>query len=127
MGERTLRERDGRDDDRLSAELEEEITSWLEQGGMHLLAALDGRGASDETTARRTIRDLVQQDGFGGAGTVDRSSEPLGRGSADSDVRWSNLVATYLDYLSSSLLPHTGDGGRTRSFGLDEGHAGGCG
>ncbi|WP_406724685.1 hypothetical protein WJ438_08585 [Streptomyces sp. GD-15H] len=127
MSERTPHEGDGRDSDQMLAELEEEITSWLEQGGMNLMTVLNGQSVSDETTARNTIWDLVQQGGFGGTETVDRSSGLLGRRDIDSDIRWSNLVATYIDSLSGSLLPHTGDGGYTRSLGLDEGHAGGCG
>ncbi|MGY0070566.1 hypothetical protein ACWZEH_28070 [Streptomyces sp. QTS137] len=127
MGEMTPHEEDGRDSDQLLAELEEEITSWLEQEEMNLMTVLNGQSVSDETTARNTIWDLVQQGGFGGTETVDGSPGLLGRRDSDSGIRWSNLVATYIDSLSSSLLPHTGDGGCTRSFGLDEGHAGGCG
>ena len=127
MSEGTPHEGDGRDSDELPAELEEEITSWLEQGGMNLMTVLNGQSVSDETTARNTIWDLVQQDGFGGTETVGRSSGLLDRRDVDSDVRWSNLVATYIDSLSCSLLPHTGEEGSTMAFGLDAGHAGGCG
>lgn len=127
MGEMTPHEGDGRDSDQLLAELEEEITSWLEQEGTNLTTVLNGQSVPDETAVRNAIWDLVQQGGFGGTETVDRSSGLLGRRDIGSDIPWSNLMATYIDSLNSSLLPHTGDGERTRSFGLDEGHAGGCG
>lgn len=125
MGERTPYE--GDDSDQLLAELEEEITSWLEQGGMNLMTVLNGQSVSDEATARNTIWDLVQQDGFGGTEPVGPSSELLDRRDLDSDIRWSNLVATYIDSLSCSLLPHSSEEGSPMSFRLDEGHAGGCG
>ncbi|MER5360099.1 DUF6269 family protein [Streptomyces sp. NPDC002785] len=127
MSDRTPHDADGRDSDQLLAELDEEITSWLEQGGMNLMTILNSQSVSDEATVKNTIWDLVQQDGFGGTGTADRSSGLLGRRDIDSGTCWSNLLATYIDFLSCSLLPHTGDGGSMVSFGLDEGHAGGCG
>ncbi|MFF9061868.1 hypothetical protein ACF09K_24700 [Streptomyces sp. NPDC014882] len=126
MGEMTPHE-DGRDSDELLAELEEEIRSWLEQEETNLLTVLNGQSVSDETTARDTIWDLVQQGGFGVTEIFAGSPALPGGADAGSDSRWSDLVATYIDSLSASLLPHTGDGGRSRWFGLDEGHAGGCG
>lgn len=127
MDDRTPHDADGRDSDQVLAELEEEITSWLEQGGMNLMASLDARSASDEATAKDVIRDLVQQDGFGGTEAVNHASGLLGRRDVDSGARWSRLLAAYIDSLSCSLLPHSGDGSAVVSFGLDEGHAGGCG
>ncbi|CAL9398855.1 hypothetical protein [Streptomyces sp. Tu 3180] len=127
MSGTTPRGGEGRDSDRVLAELEEEITSWLEQGGMNLMTVLNGQGAADEVNARSTIRGLLEKDGFGRTETVGRAPGLPDRRGVGSDLNWSNVVATYIDYLSSSLLPYTGDGGSTMSFGFDEGHAGGCG
>ncbi|MFF3892451.1 hypothetical protein ACFYY3_04475 [Streptomyces sp. NPDC001812] len=127
MSGRMPHEGDDRDSEQLLAELEEEITSWLEQGGMNLMTVLNGQSVSDEATARDTIWDLVQQDGFGGTEPAGPSSELLDRWDLDSDIRWSDLVASYIDSLSCSLLPRSSEEGSPMSFRLDEGHAGGCG
>ncbi|WP_406383533.1 hypothetical protein [Streptomyces sp. NBC_01618] len=127
MSDRTPHDADGHDSDELLAELEKEITSWLEQGGMNLMTILNNQSVSDEATAKDAIRDLVQQDGFGGPETAVSTSGLLGRRDIGSGTQWSNLLAAYIDSLSCSLLPHPGDGDATVSFGLDEGHAGGCG
>jgi hypothetical protein len=126
MSETTPRGGDDRDSEQVLAELDEEITSWLEQGGMNLMTVMNGQSVS-EVIVKSTIWDLLERDGFGrteGAGT---GSGLLDRRDTGSGMNWSNLVATYIDSLSSSLLPYTGDGGSTISFGPDEGHAGGCG
>lgn len=127
MSDVTPRDGDGRDNDRLLAELDEEITSWMERGGMDLVTGPNGRSVSDEAAAKNTIWGLAQQEDVDGTGTVGRSPGLLGRSNIDSDIRWSSLVAAYIDSLSGSLLSHTGEGGSMVSFGLDEGHAGGCG
>jgi hypothetical protein len=126
MSDTTPHGGDGRDSDQVLAELDEEITSWLAQGGMNLMTVMNGQSVS-EVIVRSSIWDLLEQDGFGGTEAVGPGQGLPHRKDADSDVDWSGLVATYIDFLSSSLLASNGDGDSTTPLGLDEGHAGGCG
>lgn len=119
---------DGRKDDEVLRELEREITSWLEQGGMNLMARLDQLDTPDPATAKDVIKELVQQDGTSRGGLP--ADEPVLRDHTGSDfgARWSSLLAAYIDSLNRSALQDSEEGRNYAvSYGLDEGHAGGCG
>ncbi|WP_406200693.1 hypothetical protein OH807_20005 [Kitasatospora sp. NBC_01560] len=40
---------------------------------------------------------------------------------------WTDLLADYVDALSGLAVPGTAENGYIATYGLDEGHAGGCG
>ncbi|MCX5203681.1 hypothetical protein OG897_19765 [Streptomyces sp. NBC_00237] len=45
----------------------------------------------------------------------------------DSGTPWAELLAEYVDALNELASPGTGSSGFIATYGLDEGHAGGCG
>ncbi|MEU6231446.1 DUF6269 family protein [Kitasatospora sp. NPDC047058] len=45
----------------------------------------------------------------------------------DDGTAWTGLLADYVDALSGLATPGTAENGYVATYGLDEGHAGGCG
>ncbi|MEU8894012.1 DUF6269 family protein [Streptomyces sp. NPDC048442] len=45
----------------------------------------------------------------------------------DSGTPWAEMLAEYVDALNELATPGTGANGFIATYGLDEGHAGGCG
>lgn len=45
----------------------------------------------------------------------------------DGGTPWAELLADYVDALSELAAPGTAENGYIATYGLDEGHAGGCG
>ncbi|MFD0277756.1 DUF6269 family protein [Kitasatospora sp. NPDC127111] len=45
----------------------------------------------------------------------------------DDGTAWTELLADYVDALSGLATPGTAENGYIATYGLDEGHAGGCG
>ncbi|MBB1245926.1 hypothetical protein GL263_20575 [Streptomyces durbertensis] len=125
-------------------ELEEEINSWLEQGGMNLVARLERLDPPEESSARASLQEFVRRQGTAGVATEPTGhtghtehtghaehTEHTGHAEhveADAGARWSSLLAAYIDALSNSARQSAdGTGPCAVSYGLDEGHAGGCG
>ncbi|RSS54697.1 DUF6269 family protein [Streptomyces sp. WAC06614] len=45
----------------------------------------------------------------------------------DGGTPWAELLADYVDALNELAVPGTAENGYLATYGLDEGHAGGCG
>ncbi|MBB1254660.1 DUF6269 family protein [Streptomyces alkaliterrae] len=114
-------------------ELEEEINSWLEQGGTNLMARLERLDPPEESSAKESIREFVRRqgtpdDGHTTAVPADGADVTAERAGNDAGARWGSLLAAYIDSLSHSARQGADDTAPYAvSYGLDEGHAGGCG
>ncbi|MCA6094691.1 hypothetical protein LE181_21275 [Streptomyces sp. SCA3-4] len=97
------------------AEMEHDYITWLEQGGLSRMARLDGRDLTDPEVLDETVRELALE-----PGRAQGASGPPGATlTSDSDLRWANLLAAFIEAVHSLPLDARDAGSTTSAHRLD--------
>ncbi|GHC63083.1 hypothetical protein [Streptomyces cinnamoneus] len=79
------------------AEMEHDYITWLEQGGLSRMARLDGRDLTDPDVLDQAVRELALEP----TRTLPAPSTPRVTLTSDSDLRWANLLAAFIEAVHS--------------------------
>ncbi|MEV5241983.1 hypothetical protein AB0K89_23190 [Streptomyces cinnamoneus] len=79
------------------AEMEHDYITWLAQGGLSRMTPLDGRDLTDPNVLNEAVRELALEPGH----AQRAPSTPGTTLASDSDLRWANLLAAFIEAVHS--------------------------